>query len=306
MLHGNVEPPAVLPPIITCAKPSLQVNATECRARLERLRDAKRSPSAKRMAYAYKKGDEAMELYAQSAVVNGFAPNACTSSRQVDLRELASCPYHFRGSEALIEAMLLVDFRAPVSQTILDVAPMPSYVNQHSTMTYIHVHRARYPTCTVIPLCFSTCCISNLGDYVSSLRCVFHVTEHSHPLCEDATPALMNISPPMFVVLLAAAIRLKMMGMLPAALRLICELRLQVDYIDFGPGAFDEMEGLGADGGAGGGAGGEGKGEEVDEDLREAYKRTLGESWAAPTFEGYVACIKVPCLHCFSFNHTLY
>ena len=107
----------------------------------------------------------------------------------------------------------------------------------------------------------------------------------------------MDISPPMFVVLLAAAIRLKMMGMLPAALRLICELRLQLDYIDFGPGAFDEMEGVGADGGADGGAGGgadgEGKGEEVDEDLREAYKRTLGESWAAPSFEGYVACIKV-------------
>jgi len=143
MLHGNVEPPAVLPPIITCAKPSLQVNATECRARLERLREAKRSPSAKRMAYAYKKGDESMELYAQSAVVNGFAPNACTSSRLggvsvVDLRELASCPYHFRGSEALIEAMMLVDFRAPMSQTILDMAPMPSYVNQRSTMTYMY------------------------------------------------------------------------------------------------------------------------------------------------------------------------
>ena len=84
-----------------------------------------------------------MELYAQSAVVNGFAPNACTSSRLggvsvVDLRELASCPYHFRGSEALIEAMMLVDFRAPMSQTILDMAPMPSYVNQHSTMTYMY------------------------------------------------------------------------------------------------------------------------------------------------------------------------
>ena len=145
----------------------------------------------------------------------------------------------------------------------------------------------------MIHLCFSTCMISNLGDFFSSLRCVFHVTDHSHPLCEDATPALMDISPPMFVVLLAAAIRLKMMGMLPAALRLICELRLQLDYIDFGPGAFDEMEGVGADRGADGGAGGGGKGEEVDEDLREAYKRTLGESWAAPSFEGYVACIKV-------------